>query len=578
MKRSILIRTITIVTLATLLFFAAGFMALYSSSLRALEKETQSHAADKLELFQTYLRSQMTSANEYAYQFMNNIGTVTGADDARDAFENCKPQNTLFTSMVLLYDGEIVAVDAPNKLWKLVTDSEFYHRLSSPGRLKITEPYYSSISSSRVIAVTSSGKVNQHEITLICEIRTSSLFSSLNNRLGANETITVLTREGNTVYFDYGTTLFTGRAAKGSMLDLDDETRDILLSLPNGTKQIAIQGHEMIAESVRFDERWDIHLLIDVNQFYTSVNQFRRNYFLFAIPAALLLIAVCIAVSASITRPVKALTKQIDAQPGDLEDMQLVCRSQDEVGRLANSFNSLLSRLRQTQKEKEEMERSRFRLEYKMLQSQIQPHFLFNTHMCIDSLLEQGEVERARKMLSSLDLLLHNSTDKVQSLIPLRDDINMLMQYVSLQKEKMGDCFDVDYGNWEDYPSVVVPKLLLQPIVENSLRHGLSGIAWRGRIDLSFETIDGQLHIFITDNGVGIPAEDLEKIENGMEFVPKQKGMVSIGLSNVRSRIKAIYGEKGNLHVSSRVNLGTTVEVVMNLRPEDSDVISDGAF
>lgn len=566
MRRSILLRTITIVTAATMVFFVVGFVALRESSLNALRTETVTQAEDKLALFQTYLSSQITSANEYVYQFMIGIENQLGDAEKTEAFfEQCKPQNTLFASRILMLDGQIIAVDAPNRLWELVANSSFYGNICQEKRLRISEPYYSSLCSTRVIAFSSGKTIRSHEVALICEIRATTLFESLNNRLGSSETLIVLSNFGNTVYFDRETTLLTGRTAHGSMIDIDENTRALLMSLPVGMAEVKYDMRDLIAETCKFDTRWILCVLMNKKAFYAAVNDLEKQYFVFGIPAAILLIAVCIAVSASITGPVKKLTKQIDDQTGDLENMNIVCRSKDEVGRLANSFNNLLQRLDQAGKEKEEIERRNFRMEYKMLQSQIQPHFLFNVHMCIDSLLEQGETERARKMLTSLDLLLHNSTDKMQSLITMEQEIGMLSQYVDLQKERMGNSFEVDYGNWEPYRNIMVPKLLLQPILENSLRHGLNGIAWPGRISLRFEEIDRQLHIFIEDNGRGIPEEELRRIERGTEFNSEKNGMVSIGLSNVRDRIRIVYDENCGLYVSSRPNMGTTVEMVINM-------------
>lgn len=566
MRHSILLRTITIVTAATMVFFIVGFVALRGSSLNALRTETVTQAADKLALFQTYLNSQITSANEYLYQFMIGIENQQGdAEKTAAFFEQCKPQNTLFASRILMFDDQIIAVDAPNKLWEMVADPVFYGNMSREKRLRISEPYYSSLCSARTIAFSSGRTIRSHEVTLICEIKTTTLFENLNNRLGSSETLIVLSNAGNTVYFDKETTLLTGRTALGSMIDIDGNTRNTVMSLPTGMAEVNYNGQDLIAETCKFDGRWILSVLMNKEAFYTAVNNLEKQYFLFGIPAAILLIAVCIAVSTSITGPVKKLTKQIDDQTGDLENMNIVCRSKDEVGRLADSFNHLLQRLKQAGKEKEEIERKNYRMEYKMLQSQIQPHFLFNVHMCIDSLLEQGETERARKMLTSLDLLLHNSTDKMQSLITIEQEIAMLSQYVDLQKERMGNSFEVDYGNWEPYRSIMVPKLLLQPLLENSLRHGLNGIAWPGRISLRFEEIDQQLHIFVEDNGQGIPEEELRRIEQGMEFNSEKNGMVSIGLSNVRDRIRVVYGENCGLYVSSRPNMGTTVEMVINM-------------
>lgn len=571
MKHSILIRTLIIVTVATLLFFAAGFATLSVTSLRAMQDETIAHAADKIALFQTYISSQTTMVYEYISQFMVGAESrVSSTLELTQFFKECKPQNGLLRTRLLIFDGKIITADTPNTLWKMVVDADYYKSLVSGRRLKVTEPFYSRLCSARAIAIGCSQILDGHEVGLICEIATENLFDNLNNKLSADETLIVMTTAGNTVYFDRNTSLLKGRTAHGNMIDMDESTKEMLMSLPLGTQEIDYQGRKMISETQRLDERWNITILMNNDHFYQAVNKLRSRYFIYGLPAVALLIGVCFAVSASITEPIKNLTRQIDVQPGDWGYTKLVCHSKDEIGRLADSFNHLLQRLEQASREKEEIERANFKMEYKVLQSQIQPHFLFNVHMCIDSLLDQGKTEQARKMLSSLDALLHNSTDKLQSLISLKDEMKMLEQYIDLQKQRSGDTFDMDFGNWEAYQTIEVPKLLLQPIVENSLRHGLSNIAFRGTISLRFDQIDDMLHIFICDNGRGISSDELLAIQQGKEQNTNTNGMVSIGLSNVRSRIKAVYGANGNLYISSRLNLGTTVEIVFDprIRPE----------
>jgi len=568
MKTSILLRTFAIVTAATMLFFGVLFAALYQSSVRVLKEEAISSATVNMDMIRFYLGSRMDLLNEYIYQFMSSPELSSESPDQIKAFfERTTPLESSIGTRLLLIDGELQAIDAPYILSSMKINTEFYRLLSQRDRLVITEPYYSHLVASRTVAAVRSRiePATGREIVLIFEIRLDRLFDELNQKLASGKTLVVLSTKGKTVYLPTYTSLLSGLVAREGMIDLPEEIQSQLMSLKIGVNSTALGGRKVMIEKLRYDELWNLYIIVDSNQFYAAANQLIRSFVQYGVPAALLLIAVCMIVSASVTRPIKRLVRQVDQLHPQDGQLRLQSPSQDEVGTLAASFNSLLNRLQQANEDRERMEHSHFQMEYKVLQSQIQPHFLFNVHMCIDGLLERGETKKARDMLSSLDALLRNSTDKAQSIVSLSDEMHMLEQYLSLQLIRSGHSFDYAIGDWSHWSEVRVPKLLLQPIVENALYHGLSAITWRGRVTVDFEEIDQQLHIFIRDNGAGMPTEELRRIEANLSGRPSQRGMVSIGLTNVRSRIKRLYGSTCDLYVFSRENLGTTVELVINI-------------
>lgn len=568
MKTSILLRTFAIVTAATMLFFGALSVVLYQTSVRVLKEEALSSAAVSMEMIRSYLDSRMASLNEYIYQFMsapelrsNSVAQI------EDYFHRTTPLASSIGTRILLVDGELQALDAPYVLSSMEIDLDFYRSLVQRDRLLITEPYYSRLIAARTMAAVRShvDPATGREIVLICELDLNWMFDELNQKLASDETLVVLSTAGKTVYFLAYTPLLDGLVANESLIDLPESIQTQLMSLKLGVSSTALAQRQVMIEKLRYDKLWNLYIIVDTDQFYAAAHHLVRSFVLCSVPAALLLIAVCMIISARVTRPIKRLAKQVDQLNPQDGQLRLQCPTNDEVGTLAKSFNSLLNRLEQANQDRERMERSHFQMEYKVLQSQIQPHFLFNVHMCIDGLLEQGQVEKARDMLSSLDSLLRNSTDKAQNIVSLSDEMNMLQQYLTLQLIRSGHSFDYFISDWSPWAEVRVPKLLLQPIVENALYHGLSTITWRGRIEVDFEEIDEQLHIFIRDNGSGMPSEELHRIEANLSGRPSQRGMVSIGLTNVRSRIKRLYGSTCDLYVFSRENLGTTVELVINI-------------
>ena len=575
MKRSMLIRTFAIVTAATLLMFGALFSALRHTSVEALKTQAMANASADLEMIQAYLGSVMNGVKEHAYLFM--MGAELSGDNAQRVayFNRFTSSDIAITTRLLLVDGEIVALDLPLALASMSLDSAFYQGLSKRGRLVTTAPYYSKLTATRTVAVVRSmiDPKTGSEIVLVLEIGTRDFFDKLTKRLAQLETLVVLDGAGETIYFLPTSPLLSGLTASGSVLDIGQDTRDALTALPQGVQEVSLNGRGVIVERLKYADQWNLYFLVDTNQFYAAVNALIRSFLVLAGLAAVVLVFVCVGVSTGVIRPIRTLSRQADALSPGAGALRLTRTGHEEIDRLADSFNSLIERLEEAGRERERIERSHYQMEYKVLQSQIQPHFLFNIHMCVDGLLEKGDVRKAREMLSALDALLRDSTDKTESIVPLSAEMDMLDRYLTLQSMRMGDNMDVIVGDWTPYANLPTPKLLLQPIVENAIQHGLAGISWRGRIELSFEEIEGKLHIFIRDNGRGIDPETLKQLETGEAlFPPSQRGMVSIGLSNVRSRIKSVYGEECGMYIFSRENLGTTVELVIDDAPRAQDV------
>lgn len=350
-------------------------------------------------------------------------------------------------------------------------------------------------------------------------------------------------------------------------MELGDALRQSLRGMGQGVKEIELDNRSILVQCGRYSSQWSIYYLIGAEEFYARINAAIRQYIMLFAAGTLLLLLGETLVILSLLRPVNQLARQVDALPVDKPGALLPVRRSDEIGRLAASFNSLLTRLRLADTKKAEAERNYFQMEYKALQSQIQPHFLFNTLLCVSACLQQGKTDEAQRLLSDPDALLRASTDKYGEAWTLRDEMALLSRYVGIQQTRYGNCFDVITGDFAPYADYLLPKLLLQPIVENAIYHGMAALGRRGEIRIRFEPLeDGILDILIEDSGRGMTREQVERIFSDAEKNAVKndgRGMVSIGLQNVRQRIKQFYGPGCSLYVRSREGIGTTVEVII---------------
>jgi len=184
------------------------------------------------------------------------------------------------------------------------------------------------------------------------------------------------------------------------------------------------------------------------------------------------------------------------------------------------------------------------------LSSQINPHFLFNTLNTVSALI-RIDPDSARGVVLKLSNILRRLLRKHETFVPLREELQFIDDYLDIEVARFGrDNLEIVKQLGEETLEAFVPSMLLQPIVENCLKHGLAPKLGGGKIQLRTTTRDGRLHIEIEDNGVGISEEKMPHVY-----------VEGIGLSNVRERLHVLYGADFNLEIQSRPGEGTVIRI-----------------
>ena len=184
------------------------------------------------------------------------------------------------------------------------------------------------------------------------------------------------------------------------------------------------------------------------------------------------------------------------------------------------------------------------------LSSQINPHFLFNTLNTVSALI-RIDPDSARGVVLKLSNILRRLLRKHETFVPLSEELQFIDDYLDIEVARFGrDNLEIVKQLGEETLEAFVPSMLLQPIVENCLKHGLAPKLGGGKIQLRTTTRDGRLHIEIEDNGVGISEEKMPHVY-----------VEGIGLSNVRERLHVLYGADFNLEIQSRPGEGTVIRI-----------------
>jgi two-component system sensor histidine kinase YesM len=261
-----------------------------------------------------------------------------------------------------------------------------------------------------------------------------------------------------------------------------------------------------------------------------------------------------------IYRPVQNLTSTVKhVSEGELSTRAQVI-SRDEMGDLATEFNQMLNQIELLIKELIEKERLKKDAELEALQYQVTPHFMYNTLNSIKyAALIKGERELA-DLIESFVELLQASISKKGAFLTVSEEVHILQNYVRLQEFRSNTTIKTVYNIEPAASNCLIPRLILQPIVENAILHGIDIKKGNGLILISAVVSGERLEIEIKDNGRGMSKEQIRTLLNSK--VKKTKGFTAVGIPNVRDRLELYYGEKSQLRYVSD-DRGTTVMIYL---------------
>lgn len=224
---------------------------------------------------------------------------------------------------------------------------------------------------------------------------------------------------------------------------------------------------------------------------------------------------------------------------------------------LAGTFNQMLERIETLMKEEKEQEALTRIYELKALTSQINPHFLYNT---LDTIIWMAEFQDHQKVVDitkALSNYFRLSLNAGEEIVTLRQEIEHVRQYLFIQKERYGDKLEYEIDEPDDFPDIKLPKIVLQPLVENAIYHGIKESERPGKITITVSKRDTFIDICIADNGVGI---------NGNTTSTKELG--GVGIKNIQERLALFFGEAFSMEIESELNAYTKVYLHLPLKEE----------
>ena len=325
------------------------------------------------------------------------------------------------------------------------------------------------------------------------------------------------------------------------------------------------KGRQLV--SYHYSQNFGLYMIGSFN-LYLLLGNLRQVIYIWI--AALLLITLLCAITAikvtrTITIPLQQLTNSMKTvEKGDY-DVVIEAVSDDEFGYVANKFNHMCKTIKETTEinlEKQELLRI---AELKQLQSQINPHFLYNTLDSIKYLAKMHGEEEIFIMTKSLNTLLKNGLNISKEFASISESLKNLSSYIAIQQIRFPDKFDVNIDVDETLMTCIIPSLILQPVVENAMLHGLEPMQSHGQLSISACQNSEDLFITISDNGVGMDGDALLVLT---ESLNKSTDVSHIGLKNVHQRIRLYYGAEYGMTIESAKNAGTSVTLKLPCQKE----------
>jgi len=312
---------------------------------------------------------------------------------------------------------------------------------------------------------------------------------------------------------------------------------------------------------------WFVVSTIPFSYLDSESKRSRTSIIILGLGCFLLALLLSYLFSKSISSPLKRLVRAMNqVKTGNLS-ISINDDSKDEIGEVTNNFNMMLNEIKNLMEDVKNRERQKRNAELKALQAQINPHFLSNALNTVKWMASVQGAENIENIITSLIQLLHVSMGKGGDLISIREEIEYVKNYLNIQEFRYYNKFKVNFEVEEEILDCKIPKFLLQPVIENSLIHGIEPMEGQGLIVLKGFRYEGDIKITVTDNGVGIPQDKLKTLLDLGE-APSKSRFSGIGISNVRERIKMYFGEQYGLYMESVPNLFTTTEITIPMIKE----------
>lgn len=384
--------------------------------------------------------------------------------------------------------------------------------------------------------------------------------------LGTRGYLFLVGADGSIVYHPRQELIYSG---------LETEYIDRVLETSRGTFTVDDEkGTRVYTVNTSEQTGWRIVGVNYLSELVGNQGTIQRTYLVSAIVLIALAILTAVLISHRVSQPILRLRSSMQQVERGEFDMTVEVAANNEIGELARDYNIMVAKIRELMRRNAHENELKRRSELLALQNQITPHFLYNTLDSIIWMAHGRQHENVVETVSALARLLRLSISKGDELIRVEDEVEHIKSYLIIQKVRYRDRLDFSINVHESIITHRIPKVVLQPLVENAIYHGIKNAEGGGSVTIEGRSCSDGIRLSVIDDGVGMSDDQIARVlEEPAPHSSATSGRrrSSVGVRNVHERIRLYFGEPFGLSFSHRPGGGTIVEVHLPaVAPEDA--------
>lgn len=564
-KDKLLVTLVPVILLTFLIFLLTVYFISFRETQSIVNQQADISMNQKVQLVDTYL-DKLRMETEI-FMFDSNVQKKLKV-----------PKNTLDDTKL-----DEMETDVRRDMYSMIINYDV--NVESISVKTINDDYYVWKMDSRLIHGDFTGRINQHE-DIARELDGGMLFTYEKLQKGlvtltrlikdpvADDELGTLMIDFNLGFLDnLSSSASWDRGAEPTLVIVNTEgsivfnsspfDKEIIEAVTPGTEKLKVSGSNFrIRHTSSGTNDWEVFLVINESKLYRNIYRLTFLQVGLVLFSLILVVLVIFGVSLTISRQFERFQKKISRTSDPKQHALIRVDSNDEFRDLAEVYNEMMGRidnLIDTVYSKELLLKS---AEIKAFQAQINPHFLYNTLDCINGLVEMNRPDDIKKTVTALASIMRMSI-KGAEILTVRENLSYTEQYMYIEKIRYGDKLLFLSEIPESMMDYYMPKLIIQPLLENSIVHGISELLGKGMIGLFGREEEDAITFTVKDNGKGIPQNVIDLIESrqSSQEAEEQFSRESIGLQNIQSRIQLMYGKEYGLTIKNIPAGGSSVTI-----------------
>ncbi len=563
----ILSLSFTAVAVAGMIFLGLTLFLRFSASNNAqLAKNSQRVLAQVNLNLDAYLRGMMRVSDTMYYRVIKNADLDSDSLDAQMALLYENNRDSLVSIAVFAQSGELVSATPLATLKKSVAPQRqdwFAAAVDRIENLHFSTPHVQNlfedpdyryrwvVSLSRQVELTRAGSIEGGVLLVDMSFSGIEQICKDVELASSDGYLYLIDGDGEIIYHPRQQLIYAGLLEENNRTAAGYEDGSHAETFGGAKRQVTVK-------TVGYTG-WKLVGVVPADNIWDNYGQLLLFFLFVVLFSIFLLVFVNLHLSERISVPIKTLERAVKELEAGREEVDIDVSGPYEIERLGHSIRSMVSTMRHLMDDIIEQEAQKRRSELDVLQSQINPHFLYNTLDSVVWMTENGRTDEAILMVTSLARFFRISLSRGSNIIPIADELEHARHYLTIQKMRYKNKFSAVIAAEDGVEGLYTIKLIVQPILENAIYHGMAYADGDGEITVRARRDGEDVVIEVADNGPGMPEEMVERLlDQSYAAAPGTKGS-GIGLRNVHQRIRLTFGEEYGLAIHSEPDAGTTV-------------------